>query len=153
MPDKYIIQRRTASGLETVAELPALEGGKVDLSWLPVVGSMGSAIIERGSNANGEYVRWADGTQITYASAPISGAFDSILVEPWRIANTSTIAFPASFVQAPTIVCSVMTPGAYSLVSRIFPSATGFYVLLLAAASVAFSDNATCRYLAIGRWK
>ena len=64
MPDKYIIQRRTASGLETVAELPALESGKIDLSWLPVVGAMGSAIIERGSNANGEYIRWADGTQV-----------------------------------------------------------------------------------------
>ncbi len=66
MANKYIIQRRTASGLETVAEIPALEGNKVDMSWLPVVGAMGSAIIERGDNANGEYIRWADGTQICW---------------------------------------------------------------------------------------
>lgn len=73
MPDKYVIQRRTASGLENVAELPALEGGKIDLSWLPVVGSMGSAIIERGSNANGEYIRWADGTQICRSTVELTG--------------------------------------------------------------------------------
>ena len=62
MPEKYLVQRRTATGLETVAELPVLAGDKIDILQLPVVGSMGAAIIECGSNANGSYIKWADGT-------------------------------------------------------------------------------------------
>ena len=73
MPEKYLVQRRTASGLETVAELPMLAGDKIDISLLPVVGTMGSAVIESGENANGRYIKWADGTMIcthTYVREP-----------------------------------------------------------------------------------
>ena len=97
MPDKYIIQRRTASGLENVAELPALENGKVDLSWLPVVGAMGSAIIERGSNANGEYVRWADGTQVCTKRVIFTGeefsAWGTIWTTPIRTLGSWAAVF------------------------------------------------------------
>lgn len=56
------------------------------------------AIIERGSNANGEFVRYADGTQIC-----------------WRIANganltittTQTFPFPAAFDASFPVACSV----------------------------------------------
>ena len=64
MPEKYLVQRRTATGLETVAELPMLAGDKIDIAWLPVVGSIDAAIIERGSNANGIWIKLADGTMI-----------------------------------------------------------------------------------------
>lgn len=55
------------------------------------------AIIERGSNANGEYVRFADGTQIcTYMSVKISNTGkDNFSVRWW--------SFPAPFVSAPAI--------------------------------------------------
>ena len=102
MANKYIIQRRTASGLETVAEIPALEGNKVDMSWLPVVGSMGSAIIERGDNANGEYIRWADGTQIctrtvtlTFSATTATGAF--------YFARFDGYTYPAAFIDIPQL--------------------------------------------------
>lgn len=99
MADKYVIQRRTASGLENVAELPALEGSKVDLSWLPVVGAMGSAIIEHGSNANGEYIKWADGTQICIVQKTVT-----VSITPansgigWT--DTLTWTYPAGFSSA-----------------------------------------------------
>ena len=119
-----------------------------------IVGALAEgAIIEQGSNANGEYIKLAGGTQIAYANAPISGAFDTIISDPWRMTYTSTITYPASFIQAPIVACSVITPSAYSLVCRISPSTTGFYVLLLAMASVAFDENARCGYIAVGRWK
>lgn len=49
------VQQRTASGLTNVGQFPQ-----------SIVGSMGSAIIESGSNANGNYVKFADGTLICY---------------------------------------------------------------------------------------
>lgn len=76
MADKYLIQQRTATGLETIAELPVLENGKVDIGWLPIVGTMESSVIESGSNANGSYTKFADGTMICYhyfQSLPIGG--------------------------------------------------------------------------------
>ena len=51
----YKVQQRTSSGLSDVGEFPT-----------NIVGTMGSAIIERGSNANGEYVKFADGTLQCY---------------------------------------------------------------------------------------
>ena len=96
MPDKYIIQRRTASGLETVVEVPALESGKIDLSWLPVVGSMGAAIIERGSNANGDYIRWADGTQVCIAQKTVTVSI-SIGSTGVGWTDTQTWTYPAAF--------------------------------------------------------
>ena len=49
----YNVQQRTSSGLSDIGQFPA-----------EIVGSMGSAIIESGSNANGNYVKFADGTLI-----------------------------------------------------------------------------------------
>ena len=152
MPDKYIIQRRTASGLETVAELPALEGGKVDLSWLPVVGSMGSAIIERGSNANGEYVRWADGTQICRGTTselsltfnPYGDVFQAV----------HTITFPAQFVnnEVSCVTSVVLGTGApWANVISTGRTATTLRVFDIADRTGILT--AVFRWIAIGRWK
>ncbi|OUO89739.1 hypothetical protein, partial [Cloacibacillus sp. An23] len=88
MPSKYVIQQRGADGLNTAAELPALENGKIDISQLPVVGESGAAIIARGSNANGEWVRWEDGTQVCYGV--YNHNFNTTDVE-----QEITITFPA----------------------------------------------------------
>lgn len=152
MPDKYIIQRRTASGLETVAELPALENGKVDLSWLPVVGSMGSAIIERGSNANGEWVRWEDGTQVCYAT--LSNITPSWIGAPGWITQEN-VTFPAAFISVPKILGQTLdglVSSRATFVGNITATATGAVISVRAISS----DNQTgfsITYLAIGRWK
>lgn len=95
MADKYIVQRRTASGLEVVAELPVLEDGKIDLSWLPVVGTMGSAIIESGENANGQYTKLADGMMICESTVSLTGL--NVLPDQ-EIWNTNKYVPPAVFV-------------------------------------------------------
>lgn len=152
MADKYVIQRRTASGLENVAELPALENGKVDLSWLPVVGSMGSAIIERGSNANGEYVRWADGTQVCRGTTPEL----SLTYNPYAgvFQATHNITFPAQFINNNvSCVTSVRINGQapWGEVSSVDRSTARLRVFDIAdrtgVTTVVFS------WLAIGRWK
>ena len=55
------VQQRTASGLTNVGQFPQ-----------SIVGSMGSAIIESGSNANGNYVKFADGTLICWQRASVN---------------------------------------------------------------------------------
>lgn len=149
MPDKYIIQRRTASGLETVAELPALENGKVDLSWLPVVGAMGSAIIERGSNANGEYVRWADGTQVCWGKFPYScntvDVFQSITITFPAIFANNNVSGGAYFQSA---------PGKMMIPTNWYTTTTTVNIYFYGAEGAPTSTNTlNIRWFAIGRWK
>ena len=57
------------------------------------------AVIERGSNANGEYVRYADGTQICTKSAAVNA-----VIEPGGFVRVSWVK-PANFAgPAPTVV-------------------------------------------------
>lgn len=149
MADKYIVQRRTASGLETVAELPCLESGKVDLSWLPAVGSMGSAIIERGSNANGEYVRWADGTQACWGV--FSHSFNTTDVK-----QEKTQAFPAVF--SNNVISGAAyhnsAPGRAMICYNFVPTASKLRLLFygfIGAPTV--TDAVLIRWFAVGRWK
>ena len=57
----YNVQQRTSSGLSDIGQFPA-----------KIVGSMGSAIIESGSNANGNYVKFADGTLICWQRTSVN---------------------------------------------------------------------------------
>lgn len=63
------------------------------------------ALIESGSNANGQYVRYADGTQICYTnretSVPINNVFGNLF---WTGSNLWT--FPATFSAPPTVSVS-----------------------------------------------
>ena len=155
MPDKYIIQRRTASGLETVAELPALENGKVDLSWLPVVGAMGSAIIERGSNANGEYIRWADGTQVcisAQATIPAGGMSQDYVVN---------VTHPAVFTSALVSVISTVGAlnGGYEPIGDFYANGpvmtanTTFTKIAMYSYKFGLASDIYLKLLTIGRWK
>ncbi|WP_288994724.1 pyocin knob domain-containing protein [uncultured Gemmobacter sp.] len=59
-------------------------------------------VIERGSNANGEYVRFADGTQICTAIA--AGVDAATAAGPiYMRSNLLTWTFPASFLSAPVV--------------------------------------------------
>ena len=66
MSDVMTFSKRTAAGLEEVLRTLLLDSeNKVPAERLRIVGALSDgAIIESGANANGEYTRWADGTQI-----------------------------------------------------------------------------------------
>lgn len=153
MSDVMELSLRGASNLEKLMRAVLLDSeNKVPSERLRIVGALDEgAVIESGSNANGHYVRLADGTQICFADASISGSYDAVLYEPWRTTETSNVTYSASFINTPEVACWVFTPSAYSLVTRVISDSTSFYMLLLAAATVSF--NGTCRYIAIGRWK
>ena len=157
MPDKYIIQRRTASGLETVAELPALENGKIDMSWLPFVGESGAAIIARGSNANGEWVRWADGTQVCWAMLTAVSSSGNRARIIWNYpASFGSASYPAivgiadmmsAYVAAGSVIAHVV------MAESVARTAASMQVLRGDSANINQTANYNFWVLAIGRWK
>lgn len=113
------------------------------------------AIIERGSNANGEYIRWADGTQIctrlVSGLGPINTASGNVFIS----GVISGFTYPASF--SGVAAASILTGNESNLNSWVagisqnafssnFPS---FY--MFRATSNANTDF-TARFIAIGRW-
>ena len=68
-------------------------GANANFTTMPQVG--GDPIVESGSNADGEWTRWADGTQ-------------AVFFRPWALTNSSpkdaTRTFPAAFVDTDYII-------------------------------------------------
>lgn len=83
------------------AVIPGLVGTVSESGGVPT-----GAIIERGSNANGEYVRYADGTQVCYNVNFAAG-------------NGTVWTFPAAFVGTPGTIF-----GPLAIVSRNVTGAT-----------------------------
>ena len=147
------ISKRNAAGLEEVLRTLLLDSdNKVPAERLRIVGALASGhIIESGENANGKYVRWADGSQFVFASAVVSCTFNGIIANPWYQATTTDITYAASFTQTPIVLCSTTLPSALAYVCRIVAGVSSFYVNVVAPAAV--STTGTCYYIAIGRWK
>jgi hypothetical protein len=105
------------------------------------------ALFERGVNANGEYIRIANGTQIC-----ISNVFTADATTPvgalYKWASNQTWAFPAAFAAVPSV-----TPGATNNTSLTATCATttttDITVNVLNALSVA---GRSASFIAIGRW-
>jgi hypothetical protein len=114
------------------------------------------AIIERGSNANGEYVKFADGTMVVHSvltgSTDINYAWGSLYTS--NVLNIA-ITFPSSFTSTPSVYLTAM---GYSsnvwLMSYGNVTTSGIYTLpeLVRATS---TSNTQYRVfsMAIGRWK
>lgn len=106
------------------------------------------AIIERGSNANGNYIRFADGTQIcTRNDISVSGITNAIgaLFRPPAV---TTWVFPSAFIAAPVVTAAVDDPEC--LTSFLAPSTSSIGIRTLALLSKA--GSVTVRAMAVGRW-
>lgn len=107
-------------------------------------------VVESGSNANGEYVRFADGTQICRRADPdlttISTATGAVY------STTSSWTYPAAFIEGPTVLgnSSRSTGGASWGGSVGTPGPTSVVLYAIASAQ---NTNARIQGLAIGRWK
>ncbi|WP_051361310.1 hypothetical protein [Desulfuromonas sp. TF] len=108
------------------------------------------AIIERGSNANGEYIKFADGTQIcTKTGGAVQFVNSSNLNFPWT--------YPASFVSMPFVVGNikdVVLAVAKDLhVNCYEANTTNAFVSVLSVAQFVLEDAVgSMDALAIGRW-
>ena len=113
------------------------------------------AMMEYGSNANGDYWRFANGMQI--CSAVLAGTVDITAGSGGGFRNTSLVSatLPAAFVgSAPCVIASPppITSGAGAIIATAISgndSAVSYYLWRLTSqAAVSYSF----RYLAIGRW-
>lgn len=107
------------------------------------------AVIERGSNANGEFLRLADGTQICTRTNLSSANASTALGSLFRSSANVTWTYPAAFVAAPAVSgdvdeadCWLATAGA--------PGTTSAALRVIAAVSKASALNV--RAIAVGRW-
>ncbi|WP_253946415.1 hypothetical protein, partial [Pseudomonas aeruginosa] len=82
------------------------------------------AVIQRGSNANGEFVRIADGTQVCYAAISLQYSANNLLSAMWN--------YPAGFSGAPVVICTPIQKVAADI------------------APVAFADLGACLVAAVG---
>ncbi|WP_417511455.1 hypothetical protein [Methylophaga sp.] len=104
------------------------------------------AIIERGTNANGDYIRFADGTQVCW----------------YQVATTNSVAandseagswtFPAEFIAIPVV--SPKAGGALGsrLINLVETGATTSTANWVAQNLSASSQSYSARYVAHGRW-
>lgn len=115
-------------------------------------------IFERGTNINGDYTRFADGTQICWHQIPLTFIWERELYGSWT--------FPAAFNQAAKVFCSIefyslLTTStaevdAISTVTTEGATSTGGQFRLMRAAGqtgFASGDSVTVTTLAFGRWK
>lgn len=107
------------------------------------------SVVERGSNANGEYVKHADGTMIctrgTLSAANASTALGSL----FRSADVAW-TFPAAFINTTHLVVSGDVDDADSWLSANTVTTTGCNLRALAGATKA--GALTLRAMAVGRW-
>lgn len=160
----YIDQRHTTSG-PSLRMWFGVDDGIGGINWTEIfhqgsiVGTVSQAagvptgrVMERGSNANGEYVRFADGTQICTLRQTISLAIGTAFLGGFRSA-AQTWAFPAAFVGGAWPAVTV-TPESASAFSGILTGSPTSASAAWAVTSVT-SQTAANRIVAMtatGRW-
>lgn len=145
------ISKRTAAGLEEVLRTLLLDAeSKVPAERLRIVGALSAgAIIERGSNANGEYVRWADGTQVCWQKESLEGiSITNAMGNSYR-SNLITWTFPAQFSSQVKGICCIADDA-----WCVFPSISGTTsIATILCRETAKTSAITMSWLAIGKWK
>lgn len=124
-------------------------------------GVPGGAVLERGSTANGEYLRLADGTQICFTSltlGSISGLGSGSWASPYRSPDASW-TFPKPFSAVPVVSMRGVPPAGLTVDRRSCVSsvgdtsttaATGIHVMRIGTSNS--PDVFLGDMLAIGRW-
>ncbi|RUB90769.1 phage tail protein [Pseudomonas aeruginosa] len=148
---------RTSLGLGSAAIRSALGSTGALYSRDSILGAVSQssgvptgAVIDRGSNANGEYVRFADGTQVCWAERALTvttAAAGSIHVD--GAPANGLWAYPATFSSPPNTHCNARHGGmwANALVAT-QNSVTSIVMSTVARSSVAVN----VAFTAIGRW-
>lgn len=105
------------------------------------------AIIERGSNANGEYVRFADGTQICWNRAAASGA-NAVASGPLFSTPQELMSYPAAFASAPAGFVIGAAEGRIPGVLECYQSQCAGRVFSTSSSGLTYSFG----FFVVGRW-
>lgn len=112
-------------------------------------GTATGAIMERGSNANGDYLRFADGTQIVTRSGFALGAIATADGALFKAASDVSLTLAANFIAAPVVL------GGQCSAPDVFVSpaaATVSIATLRPRCTVSKASGTTGSFIAIGRW-
>lgn len=108
------------------------------------------AIIQRGSNANGEFVRFADGTMVCQISRTVSVTTSALGNIHSNISAFGSWTFPAAFSAAPNV--SVAWNGTAVWGGSEGITATSANIITVFCGVALSNTNLTGRALAVGRW-
>ncbi|HBP5929764.1 TPA: hypothetical protein L6A17_07055 [Pseudomonas aeruginosa] len=110
------------------------------------------AVIQRGSNANGEFVRFADGTQICAGVSSTALVCSVATGGGFQSSNVAALYFPAAFSAAPSV--SPVPAFREGATSRAWLSMNPPSASVVTLISHGFVDRAEVMpgYIAFGRW-
>ncbi|USP49373.1 hypothetical protein [Alcaligenes faecalis] len=105
------------------------------------------AVMQSGSNANGTWVRFADGTQICHGHFGFSGS-------SWKPASP-VIHYPLSFISKPAVTIQSMNDGSgyYTAAQVAMDTSAGSFYIRSSTGVVDSGTSLDGDYIAIGRWK
>jgi hypothetical protein len=109
-----------------------------------------TGLISSGSNSNGSYVQFADGTMICRNVYSIS--VPGISANSWWTCGNQL--WPVNFIAKPTVsIHHEMDATAFVVIEKVMPGATLWYAqwIPIGGASTAYTDNV--HVIAIGKWK
>ena len=120
-----------------------------------VLDASGVKIVEYGSNANGEYVRFADGTQICLRTDTVSSPTTSSTSAFGGTAyyHLYSWTYPAAFIAAPTVVATEKVLELLPEGTKINTVSTTYVNVYVWSANDFSGSGYIIHLIAIGRWK
>ncbi|WP_434706941.1 hypothetical protein [Pseudomonas sp. D4-18] len=139
------------TGSTSLAGLAVALGLK-SAAYAQLIGSVSSgSVFETGTNANGTYVRMADGTQFCYGrvtrSCAVTTGNGSLFY-----GYGSSIGFPAVFISNPMFLCQSYSAGVLTWDGSGGATPTTCTPMMWASSSIAARDY-VCFYYALGKWQ
>ena len=139
--DLVIVESATSTNKMTVGKLKEL------------LGIHGGGIVESGSNANGNYVKYADGTMICRNNAVVSGIPVSTVQGALYTSGNLEFDFPQPFLSAPT-VSIIPRASATVLFAQQSGSASNIKLIYKISSPTSVTiESLIVNWIAIGRWK
>jgi hypothetical protein len=142
---RIYVRNRFSAAWGAWNEIPTQMLGTVTQSG----GTPTGALFEKGSNANGEYVRFADGTQICWTLITVKAAADA------TTGNKSVVwTYPAAFASAGTssATASLINTNPTARTGPTTGNYTTTTVTVYYAENVGVASDVQARVVAIGRW-
>ena len=112
-----------------------------------------NSVVESGSNDNGSWIKYSDGTMICYKS---TGEIDMNITTPWGSlyeGNISVGNFPAEFIETPTISVTPFGSGMLIEQGGIDASKTSWGNITGVRPNSVENVKARFHLMAIGKWK
>lgn len=111
------------------------------------------SVVESGSNTNGNYIKYDDGTMICYDGIGLGTiSYSSTYGSLYTTSSYTNITFSQNFKSAPTMVCSSSVDGGVGGVAMI-GNLTASGCKVWPSYPTQTSLKTSIYYIAIGKWK